>query len=159
MPFTGQQMLCANIIIICSDIIELGAMVSALSGDHNVVAFHDIKEARFYTAQPFQHDIAFVEFGANASISVSDLLELEKNDINVVVLFRTPCPQPVVDLFISGKIYGLLRLPIDLELFILQAQRLIAQASKRKESLEHLRRILTPKEVAYILGEDNEGKS
>jgi hypothetical protein len=152
-------MLCANIIIICSDIIELGAMVSALSGDHNVVAFHNIKEARFYTPQPFQHDIAFIEFGTDSSTSIADILELGKKDINVVVLFRTPCPQPIVDLFISGKIYGLLRLPIDLELFILQAQRLIAQTFKKKESSERQRRILTPHEVAYILGEDKDGKS
>lgn len=134
-------------------------MVSALADDHNVVAFHNIKEARCYTPQPFQFDIAFIEFDTNSSTSVSDVLEFDKNDIDVIVLFRTPCPQPIVDLFIAGKIYGLLRLPIDLELFILQAKRLITQASKTKKTSTNQRHILTQNEVTYILGDNKDDKS
>lgn len=134
-------------------------MVSALSGDHNIVAFHNIKEARCYSPQPFQFDIAFIEFDTDSSTLVSDVLEFEKNDIDVIVLFHTPCPQSIVDLFIAGKIYGLLRLPIDLELFILQAQRLIAQASKTKKTSTNQRHILTKNEVSYILGDNKDDKT
>jgi len=150
----------ANILIVCSDAVELAAMTSALSSDHHVVAVHNIKEARLFQFQPFRCELAFIEVGADAEASVTDMLELAKSGMALVVLFRPPCPQPVVEAVASGKIHGLCRLPVDLEFFTLQGRTLIAQIAKKKDLPGRGRRILTREEVAYLLGADKwKGKS
>ncbi|WP_144004990.1 hypothetical protein [Solidesulfovibrio fructosivorans] len=150
----------ANILIVCSDVVDLAAMTAVLSSDHNVVAVHTVKEASFPQFRPFRPELGFIEVGTDAEASVSNILELGKDGMHIVVLFRPPCPQPVVEAVANGKIHGLCRIPVDLELFILQARTIIGQLAKKSEQSGGQRRILTREEVAYLLGADKwKGKS
>lgn len=150
----------ANILIVCSNDIDLAAMTSALSNDHKVVAFRDLKDVNLFQFLPFQCEIGFIEVGEDAETSVLDILKLGENGMALVLMFRPPCPQPVVEAVTSGKIHGLCRLPVDLEFFILQARTLIAQIAKKNELAGHRHRILTNEEVAYLLkGDKWKGKA
>lgn len=149
-----RSMYRANILIVCPDVVELAAMTSALSSDHRVIAFHNMKEASLFQFQPSRCELAFIEVGPDVETSVFDILELGKHGMALVVLFRSPCPQPVVEAVASGKIHGLCRLPVDLDIFIQQVRTLIAQIDKKNELPGRRPRILTHEEVAYLLGAD-----
>lgn len=144
----------ASVLIICSDFIELAVMTGTLSGNFAVLAAHDLDGAMRLLDRPNFCRLAYYEVGNDAEATREGIHKLGNAGMEVIALFRPPCPQVVHEAAELGRIQGFHQLPILPESLLVQTNELVCRACPPPDYNRPQPCLLTCEEVKFLLGQD-----
>jgi hypothetical protein len=149
-----ESALPASVLIICSDFIELAIMTGTLSENFAVLAAHDLDGAMRLLDHPNACRLAYYEAGDDAEATREGIHRLGNAGMEVVALYRPPCPQVVREAAVVGRIQGFHQLPMLPEALLAQTRELICRAHHPVHYDRPQSCLLTREEVKFLLGQE-----
>jgi len=139
-----------RILIVNSDNIELSLMAAALADGYAVITARNMKEALFFLNRFPPCRLTCFEVNSDVHTAVNNMRKLRKIGMEVIALFRPPCPKLVHEEIKSGNIQGLCKLPINIRAFTTSIRKFSARLYLKDSPLRHSN-ILTKEEISFIL--------
>jgi hypothetical protein len=139
------------ILIVNSDITELSLMASILADSYDVISARNLEEALFFLDRSPPCRVAYFEISPYIGISINSIKILGKLGMNIVALFRSPCPQLVREAIRSGHIQGLCKLPINIDSFPTHVRKFTSNINIKNNKPYLHPRVLTREELEFLL--------
>ena len=147
-----------SVLIICSDLIEMAAIACMLSEHFGVLTAHHLEGAMHLLERPHSCRLAYYEVGDDADAAREAIHVLGNAGLEVIALFRPPCPQIVQEAAASGRIQGFYPLPICAESFLAQSRDILCRICPAPDVERPQHCLLTREEVKFLLGPQGMGQ-
>jgi len=98
--------------------------------------------------------LAFVEIGQHIDVSLNTIKVLRKIGMDIVALFRSPCPKLLLNAIKSGRIQGLYKIPVNIKSFQMHVNKFVSKNINTVHGYGQC--LLTREEVNFILSISHE---
>ena len=132
----------------------MAAISCMLSEHHVVVTAHNLDGAMRLLNRPNSCRLAYYEVGDDADAAREGIHLLGNAGMEVVALFRPPCPQLVCEAAASGRIQGYCQMPICVESFLVQSREIMRRVCPIQNDDRPQPCLLTNEEVQFLLGRE-----
>ncbi|KHK02376.1 hypothetical protein NY78_2134 [Desulfovibrio sp. TomC] len=130
----------------------MAAIACMLSEHFGVLTAHNLEGAMRLIERPHACRLAYYEVGDDADVAREAIHVLGNAGMEVIALFRPPCPQIVQEAAASGRIQGCCALPICAESFLAQSREILCRLCPAPSREPAQPCLLTREEVKFLLG-------